>query len=140
MDQSGKRKLEDKSVPVKIKLALLWAALMFLYVYNDYFSMYLPGTIEDMSTGQIGPLGDATEMVLVSVSMILAIPALMVFLSAALPATYSRWLNVILGVAYTIIEALTITMPHLFYQIVVVFEICVTLSIVYYAIRWPKEA
>ena len=29
--------LEDRKVNVKVKLALLWVALMFLYVYNDIF-------------------------------------------------------------------------------------------------------
>ncbi len=28
---------EDRPVNVKTKLALLWTALMFLYIYNDLF-------------------------------------------------------------------------------------------------------
>ncbi len=140
MSKFGKRALQDHPVPVNIKLALLWASLMFLYIYNDYFSMYLPGTIDGMAAGQMGPLGEATELVLVSVSILLAVPALMIFLSAALPPTYSRWLNVFLGLIYTVIEALTLFGTGLFYQIVVVLEITVTSLIVWYAVRWPKQA
>jgi DNA-binding CsgD family transcriptional regulator len=33
-------------------LALLWVSLMFLYIYNDYFSLYTPGTIADMTAEQ----------------------------------------------------------------------------------------
>jgi hypothetical protein len=31
--------LEDRKVNVKVKLALLWAALMFLYIYNDTYGL-----------------------------------------------------------------------------------------------------
>ena len=140
MSKFSTRALQDYPVPVNFKLAFLWASLMFLYIYNDYFSMYLPGTIDGMGAGKMGPLGDATELVLVSVSILLAVPALMIFLSAALPPTFSRWLNVFLGLAYTVIEALTFFGSALFYQIVVVLEIAVTSLIVWYALRWPKHA
>lgn len=139
MEEFGKKVLQDHLVPVKIKLSFLWASLMFLYIYNDYFSMYLPGTIDGMDAGQMGPLGDATQLVLVSVSILLAIPALMIFLSTLLPPTFSRWLNVFMGLAYTVVEALTFFGSALFYQIVVVLEITVTSLILWYAVRWPKQ-
>ena len=140
MSKLGARALHDYPVPVNFKIAFLWASLMFLYVYNDYFSMYLPGTIDRMDAGQLGPLGDATELVLVSVSILLAVPALMIFLSAILPPTFNRWLNVFLGLAYTVIEVLTLFGSALFYQVVVVLEIAVTSLIIWYALRWPKQA
>ena len=111
---------------------------MFLYVYNDYFSLYLPGTIEDMMAGRMGPLGDVSDLSLVVVSTILAIPALMIFLSAALPPVHARWLNILLGLAYTAIEALTLRGSPPFYQIVVALEIALTILIVWYAWRWPR--
>lgn len=132
--------LEDMRVPLRIRLALLWATLMFLYIYNDYFSLYLPGTIENMSAGRIGPLGPATPPILVGVSIMLAVPALMIYLSAALPPAVSKWLNVTLGVAYTAIEILTFFGSALFYQIVVALEVAVTLLIVWTAIRWPRAS
>jgi Family of unknown function (DUF6326) len=139
MSDRAKTTLQDYQVPTKIKLALLWASLMSLYIYNDYFSLYLPGTIERMSAGRIGPLGQATDLVLVIVSILLAIPALMIALSALLPPRASRWLNVLLGLAYVGIEILTLTKSALFYKIVVVIEIMLTVLIVWYALRWPKR-
>jgi hypothetical protein len=41
---------------------------MFLYIYNDYFSLYTPGTIADIPAGRLGPLGQASAGVLVGVS------------------------------------------------------------------------
>jgi len=131
--------LEDFRAPTKLKLALLWTSLMFLYIYNDYFILYLPGTITNMMAGRIGPLGPATANVLVGVSMLLAIPALMIFLSVALPPLASRWLNLLLGLAYTAIEALTLHGSVLFYQIIVVFEILITALVVWYSLRWPRS-
>jgi hypothetical protein len=113
---------------------------MFLYVYNDYFSLYTPGTIADMTAGRLGPLGQASASVLVGVSMMLAIPALMIFLSVALAPLLSRWLNVTLGVAYTAIQALTLPHSPPFYRIVVTLEMALTVLVVWYGLRWPKTA
>ena len=136
-DETGR--LENFRVPTPIKLALLWASLMSLYIYNDYFSMYVPGTIKMMSQGRMGPLGPAIPMVMVAVALLLAVPAVMIFLSAALPPVWSKWSNVVLGAAYTIVEVLTFTGPQLFYKIVVAIEIAVTVLVVLYALRWPKH-
>jgi hypothetical protein len=137
---SAKTKLDEFSTPTNIKLALLWASLMFLYIYNDYFSMYTHRTIDDMAKGRLGPLGQATEPVLAGVAVMLAIPALMIFLSATLRPLVSRWLNVALGIAYTGIEVLTLSGAPLFYRIVVVLEIALTVLILWHALQWPKHA
>ncbi|WP_425991613.1 DUF6326 family protein [Brevundimonas sp. TWP2-3-2] len=132
------------SKPVRLHaglaLSLLWATLMGLYIYNDYFSLYMPGTIEEMAAGKLGPLGQVNDAVMVAVSAMLAIPALMIFLSSALPRAISRWTNVLLGVVYTAIQVLTVlggSRP--FYLMVVALEVLVTLTIVAYALRWPRE-
>jgi phosphotransferase system glucose/maltose/N-acetylglucosamine-specific IIC component len=84
-------------VPRAVQLALLWAGVMFLYIYNDYFQLYMPGVIERMMDGRMGPLGPATDSVMIGVSLMLAIPALMVGLSALTPPVLARWANVVLG-------------------------------------------
>jgi hypothetical protein len=57
----------------------------------------------------------------------------------ALPPVVSRWLNVLLGAIYTAVEALTLRGSPLFFQIVVVLEIALTVLIVWSAVRWPKQ-
>lgn len=37
--------LEDIKVSAKLKIAALWASFMFLYIYVDYFHLYMPGKI-----------------------------------------------------------------------------------------------
>jgi hypothetical protein len=132
------RRLERFRAPTNIKLALLWASLMFLYIYNDYFGLYSPGKIASIGAGRIGPF-EANEPAMVIFSVLLAIPALMIFLSAVLPPTANVWLNVLLGLVYTAVEVLTLIGSRLSYQIVVSLEIAVTLSIIWFALRWPKQ-
>ncbi len=45
--------LEEIKVSVKLKLAALWASLMFLIIYLDYFHLYMPSKIEDIQTGRV---------------------------------------------------------------------------------------
>jgi hypothetical protein len=47
---------DDVRIPVKMKLSALWAALMFLYIYADHFSLYRPGLLEEVMAGRMGPL------------------------------------------------------------------------------------
>ncbi len=78
MSQHTNKTLEEFRAPTKVRLALLWTSLTFLYINNDYFSLYTPGTIADMTAGRLGTLGQASAGVLVGVSMMLAIPALLI--------------------------------------------------------------
>jgi len=138
MSRSTKKTLEGFRAPTEVKLALLWVSLMFLYIYNDYFSLYTPGTIAAMTAGRLGPLGQASAGLLAGVSIMLANPSLMIFLSVSLPPLIARWLNVVFGLGYTAIELLTLPHAALFYRIVVVLEIALTVFIVWYALRWPR--
>lgn len=45
--------LEDIKASLKLKLAALWASFMFLYIYLDYFALYMPGIIEDILRGRV---------------------------------------------------------------------------------------
>jgi len=76
---------EDVKVPTRLKLSALWAALMFCYVYGDYFGLYQPGKLQSMLQGD-GPLGPTSQGTLVALSILMAIPSLMVFLPIMLPA------------------------------------------------------
>jgi hypothetical protein len=137
---SAQRELEDFRPPTKVALAAMWSSLMFLYVYGDYFYMYVPGKIEAMSAGSIGPFGVASESVLLGVAMMMAIPSLMIALSLLLPPVIGKWLNVLFGLAYTVILALTLPGAQLFYLAYGGIEIVLTLLITLTALRWPRRA
>src|SRR5205085_3303752 len=129
--------LQDIKVDVKIKLAALWASVMFCYIYADYFGLYVPGTLQQMLKGRIEPLGPATQGVLLGTSAMMAIPSVMIFLSVALRPTLNRWLNIVFGVLYTIIILLTMW-SWAFYIFFGVIEITLTGLVVWYAWNWPR--
>jgi hypothetical protein len=130
--------LEDLKVPVRLKLSALWAALMFCYVYGDYFGLYQPGKLQGMLQGD-GPLGPASQGTLVTVSVLMVIPSLMVFLPLALPAEVSRWINIALAALYALIVGLTMPGSWVFYLFFSVIEITLSSLIVWYAWSWPRS-
>ncbi|MGH8447171.1 MAG: DUF6326 family protein [Solimonas sp.] len=137
---SSKPVLDDISIHVRFKLAALWTSLMFCYVYGDYFGLYQPGKLQGMLDGRMGPLGAVTEAVLVKTSIMLAIPALMVFLSLVLPAVVCRWLNILLGLAYAVIMVLTMMSGAWnFYLMMGVIEIVLGLLTIWFAWTWPRK-
>jgi len=133
-----KLQLEDASIPVKIKIAALWASVMFCYVYGDYFDLYTPGKLQEMLEGKMSS-EVVTQKKLLGTSIMMAIPSLMVFLSIALVPSISRWLNIAVGFFYAGIMALIFSYGGwAFYMFFAAVEVILTLLIVWYAWRWPR--
>lgn len=124
--------------PTQVTLGALWASTMFCYVYGDYFGLFARGRLAEMNAGIIGPLGPATPVVLLCVSLMMALPSLMVFLSLVLPPVVNRWTNILLGAAYTAIMALTMPGAPLFYMFFGMIEMALTITIVGTAWMWPR--
>ena len=131
--------LEEYRAPAKVKLAALWASTMFCYIYGDYFGLYVAGTLAEMNYGSMGPLGHATPGVLTGVSLMMAIPSLMVALSLLLPASICRWACIVLGLFYTAIMAVSLPGSEPFYKVLAAIEMALTVAITVIAIRWPQE-
>src|SRR5438552_7076652 len=132
--------LDDTKIPVRMKLSSLWVSVVLCYVYGDYFELYVPGKLREMLEGRIGPLGPATQGVLVVTALLMAIPSVMVFLSVALRPNVSRLANIALGAVYSVIMILVaIPSRWKFYQFLGVVEIALTLLIVWYAWTWPRR-
>ncbi len=130
--------LEDLRIHVKFKLFALWTALMFCYIYGDYFELYQPGKLQAMLAGRTA-LGPVSQSALLSMSAVMAIPSLMGFLSLVLRPMLNRWLNIIFGVVYTVIMILAIQRSWHFYIFFGLIEIALTSLIVWYASTWPKH-
>ena len=132
--------LDDTKVHVKLKLSALWAAVMFCYIYGDYFGLYAPGKLAEILAGKMEPLGPATQGMLMGVAIMMVVPSIMVFLSLVLPPALNRWANIVLGAAYTAIMLMTIPGAWAFYILLGIIEVVLTALIVWYAWNWPKRA
>lgn len=131
--------LDDIKVHVKMKISALWVSVMFCYIYGDYFWLYAPGKLQDMMKGNMAPLGPTTQGVLLFTSVVMAIPGVMVFLSLALKPNLNRWVNIILGVIYTVFVLITMPGAWAFYIFLGSVDVVLTALIVWYAWTWPKQ-
>lgn len=135
-----KNPLVDTKIDVKIKLAALWTAVTLCYLYGDYFELYVPEKVSGLVSGE--NLLD-TPVKLLSASVLLAIPAMMVVLSVFLQPGVNRWLNILTGLFFTAIMvsiAVTSLMPwRAFYVFLAVVESIITAIIVWTAWHWPRQ-
>lgn len=132
-------KLEDMKTNVKMKLAALWASFMFLYIYVDYFHLYMPGSIKEILAGKMYVF-DITQVALLIGLVSVTIPAVMIFLSVALPAEANRQTNIIAAtvyIPYTLFNLAGEAWIHMFFGAAV--EVVLLLLIIRYAWKWPKQ-
>jgi hypothetical protein len=137
-DQEGRATvLEELKIPTQIKLAGLWATVMFMYIYVDIIGFYKPGLIAEIMTGKVWVF-DIDQMWMLSMLMLMTIPILMVFLSLALPAKANRYTNIVLGSFHICLAFVTamgeIQASYLFGSIVEAVLLCL---IVWIAWKWP---
>ncbi|MBT9460422.1 MAG: hypothetical protein IV084_02050 [Rugosibacter sp.] len=136
---SQKKALEDIKLNVKLKLAALWASFMFLYIYVDYFHLYMPGALEDMLAGKVFVF-EITQAFLLIVLATVTIPALMIFFSVSLPAKVNRWTNIIVAtvyIPYTLFNLVGEAWMHMVFGAIV--EVVLLSLVIWYAWKWPKQ-
>jgi hypothetical protein len=91
--------LEDQRVPVRLKLAAAWTSFMFLYIYVDYLALYKPGFLDDILGGTVHEFDAGPTFVALALTLI-AIPSLMIVLSAIMPARVNRTINLVVATLY----------------------------------------
>lgn len=130
--------LENPEINIELKLSALWTSLIALYIYGDYFELYVPGKVEKLINGT-AILDSPTKLFLAS--LLLVIPALMIALSVFLNPKINRLLNIIFGILLTIVVILVGSTAlytwYSFYVVYAVLEGFITLLIVWYAWKWP---
>jgi hypothetical protein len=136
--KTSQKALEEIKVSLKLKLSTLWASFMFLYIYVDYFALYMPSKIEDILTGIVFKFVITQGFLLAALASV-TIPALMIFLSVALPAKVNRWANIIIAavyIPYTLFNLAGEAWMHMVFGAIV--EVVLLLLIIRYAWKWPR--
>ena len=134
-----KNSLVDIEINVKIKLALFWVALMFFYLYNDLFSFFKPGTVEELVGGSLEGIVFTQEL-LFGAALLMALPSIMIFLSLTLKAKLNRMVNIIVGIFHMVVLVGTLMVPGdlwVYYATYMVFEAVFIILIVWHAWKWP---
>ncbi len=94
--------LKDVKVNVKVRLALLWVAVMFFYIYNDLFSLFQPGHVAELVEGQLEGV-QFTQTLLFGAAILMAFPSFMVILSLTLKARANRLVNIVVGILHILV-------------------------------------
>lgn len=135
-----KTELQDHKINIKLQLCALWTGVMFLYIYGDYFELYVPGKVNGLLNGQ-NMLDNPGKLFLATV--LLAIPALLIFLNLMLKANFAKWLNIIWGLFFSVFTLLvgisSLSAWKTFYVFLAFLESLVTAIIVYKSWNWPKS-
>jgi len=133
--------LDEMKINTRIRLAALWTAVMFCYVYGDYFALYIPGEAEKLVHGKT--LLDSPIKVFAA-SVLMAIPPLAIVASVLGRASMVRLLNIIVGFMFTaimlliVVTSFPITPEVSAYVFYALLESLITSVIIWQAWKWPK--
>ena len=83
----------------KTKIAALWVVYEFGGVWLPMLELYLPGFIEEITSGEMGG-NPITPELLLMLAILMLIAPIMTFLSLTLKNTINRWANIILGAIF----------------------------------------
>ncbi|TWI85746.1 hypothetical protein IQ13_0914 [Lacibacter cauensis] len=131
--------LEEFRLHVRMKLSALWTGVMFCYIYGDYFGLYVPGKVQGLlnNDNMLNSPGN-----LFTAALLLAVPALMIFLSLMLKPKLCKALNIGVGIFFTLFTLAVgiASMPgsYIFYTVYSFMESIITSVIIYQAFKWPK--
>ncbi len=132
--------LEDRRMPVQVKLAAAWTSFMFLYVYVDILGFYVPGKVDDILAGVVFEF-DISQTFVITVLTLMSIPILMILLSTMLPARANRTTNLVvasLQIPYATFNAVGESWTF-YYWLAVVLEVILLAVILRLAWTWPRR-
>jgi Family of unknown function (DUF6326) len=136
---SNSTSFEEVRVGVRLKIAALWVAMLFLFAYGDIFGFFAPGQIEEVIGGEISGI-KITQVFLFVISVYIAIASVMVFLSLVLKLNVNRWTNIVLPLLYIVsIVASVIGETSAYFWFLSIAESALLLLIIWYAWTWPRQ-
>jgi hypothetical protein len=89
----------DSWINPRFKIAALWTSMLFVFVYVDLFSLYRSEVRADIEAGEIAAFSIGQGFLL-GVTVYVALPSLMLFLSLVLPVRVARMANIVLAAVY----------------------------------------
>lgn len=128
----------DPVISPRVKIAALWASMLFLYVYVDLFSLYRDDIRADIEAGKMSSF-TIGQAFLLGVTIYIAVPSVMVFLSLVLPAKMTRTASIVLAVLYAVtIVGGVVGESNYYYIAGSLAEVALLAGVVHYAWTWPK--
>ncbi len=86
----------------RIKISVLWLFAVIIGLLTILLSLFEPGVLDQIIAGQYEGQRLAPE-ILLGLTVFLLIPLVMAFLSLILKWSVNRWINIIVGLVFTVI-------------------------------------
>ena len=134
---SAKTHYQDYWINPRIKIAALWASMLFVYAYVDLFGFFRADVRADIEAGEmfVFTIGQGF---LLGITIYILIPVLMLFLSLVLPPRVARTANIVVAVLYAVTVVGGAIGEWGYYVLGSAFEVALLAGVVSYAWTWPK--
>ena len=135
------KKTARNLVDVRIILSALWAARMFSSLQGDTTRLQDPVQLQALVAGT-SPVQITNELLLV-MSIVMAVPIFMSFLSLTLKDKVNRWANLLVGIFFVAWELIFLIFVYLQAPAYEIFwgiaYLVFAALVVWYAWKWPKQ-
>ena len=135
------KKTARNLVDVRIILSALWAARMLSGLQGDTVRLFDPVTLKEMIAGTTDI--PVTNELLLVMSIVMAVPIFMSFLSLTLKDKVNRWANLIVGIFFVVWELAFMIVLYLQASAYEIFwgiaYLVFAALVVWYAWKWPKQ-
>jgi hypothetical protein len=128
---------ESAKANVRVRIAALWASMLFVFVYVDLFSTYRADFRADLDAGKINGF-TVNQTFLLATTAFVVVPSLMVFMTVVLPPRINRIANIALSVVYALIIIGGALGEWNYYLLGSAVEVVQLAAVAYYAWTWPR--
>ena len=122
---------------------MLWLFPLVAFLASAVLMFLEPGVIEQVIAGEVEGQKLGLELLLVGAIIDILGPLVMAFLSLTLKDSVNRWLNIIVGAIYAVLEFITLleqlVNPRGYSILLVIAAVVAPVLIVWYAWKSKKE-
>jgi hypothetical protein len=118
-------------VDVRVILSVLWGSLMLVFLLGDVLRIFAG----DYVAGELAGV-PATQLMWVGVAAMMLIPILMMVLSLAVPYPAIRWVCIVAGGAWIVLNLMGLPYPGAYDNFLVGVGVVVCGAIIWYAWTW----
>ena len=124
----------------KVLFPTLWIFVTVNYIFCDIFTLFHSESLKQLMTGEMGGM-KINQSFLLSFSILMEMPMVMIVLSRILPYKSNRLANIIVALIMTLVQAATLftddnILHYIFFSII---EVGTTSFILYSAWNWVES-
>jgi len=125
----------------RVKVAVLWLFPLMGFLASVVLMFLEPGVVEQIIAGEVEGQELSVELLLMSAVIDILGPLVMAFLSLTLRDSVNRWLNIVVGGIYAVLEFVTLleelANPKGYVMLMLIAAVVAPVLIVWYA--WKSK-